>query len=739
MDGNASSPLKKVVIRNVTVAKYGGDCKFEGGAQPCFVRALGHATTAPPAPPLHPSRQQTAVATPGKAGVGGPAVLKCVPVPVQYQSPGVHQAPPPAEGQPHAPPPPQGQGHAVRVLSHTVMAPPVEVARQPPLQQRQHVQEGGGSGGVAAKPAVTPPRGQEAGSDGSSSSSASGSDSDGGARRGRRAAGGARRRRRPRKSKSIWDVLQGWKMYLENVPVGNSDPMYAAHHHRAGGKVEQPRPDTHLNSVSIEYTAADVYEATRGLSSGCVVGSGAFGSVYRGTMRDGTEAAIKMLSIPDVSGFEDEVKVLSRFRHPNIVILIGFARHPESGHRSLIYEYLAGGDASKRIARSRKGTQEFGAEMRLSVALDAANGLSHLHNAKPRAFHRDIKCPNILLDKNGTAKIADFGLACISSSSRHKVQQASGTAGYACPEYLRTGVVTEGSEVYSFGMVLLELLTSVPPAIILNRDRPEDLEYLVARLQNSIQKVIELLDATAKFPEDLARKISDIAFQCITSDPAKRPLFVQLVEQLRHLLNSTYPSPIPVHSSAAMFAVDPAKVVTPKSEVVAKDRPGDGADGKTRGIELPKDAGATETSDVSCCRLSCIHAEGVDLSQHSEQQRSISLPAGENELVVGRIVQPASFWTSVVPQESLRNLISRSHFKLVRRYDRGDGSGGQHSTAYFVTCLSQNGLLVNKKYLDAAAGEWQLQDGHLVSLLDTSEMGGNRKPFVTFSFHPAPL
>lgn len=79
-------------------------------------------------------------------------------------------------------------------------------------------------------------------------------------------------------------------------------------------------------------------------------------------------------------------------------------------------------------------------------------------------FHRDIKSPNILLDKNGTAKMADFGLACLSNSLAHRVVRASGTVGYACPLYVRRGVVTEGSEVYSFGMVLLELLTAHPPA-----------------------------------------------------------------------------------------------------------------------------------------------------------------------------------------------------------------------------------------------------------------------------------
>merc|ERR1719281_1486019 len=129
-------------------------------------------------------------------------------------------------------------------------------------------------------------------------------------------------------------------------------------------------------------------------------------------------------------------------------------------------------------------------------------GLSHLHNANPRAFHRDIKGPNILLDKNGTAKMADFGLSCVSQSSHHKVAQASGTVGYACSEYIRTGVITEGSEVHSFGMVLLELLTGAPPAVQ-RPDKPSEFCYLVDHLKGSLTKVMEMLDKSGHFPSHL--------------------------------------------------------------------------------------------------------------------------------------------------------------------------------------------------------------------------------------------
>jgi len=295
------------------------------------------------------------------------------------------------------------------------------------------------------------------------------------------------------------------------------------------------KTDSHLNDVSIEYPEHDVQIATNNFDPKCMLGCGTFGSVFKGTMRDGTEVAIKLLQVPEEAGFEDEVKVLSRFRHPNLVILMGFSRHMETGGRGLIYEYLAGGDVSKRLQRSRHNSEDFFWKNRLSAGLDAACGLSHLHNLPVRAFHRDIKGPNILLDKNGTAKMADFGLSCVSETARHTVLQASGTVGYACPEYIRTGVITEYSEVHSFGMVLFELLTGAPPAVQ-RPDRPSEFCYLVDHLQGSVSKVIQMLDPTANFPPLLSQRLAEVGFKCITIIQEERPLFKRLVEELRALL-----------------------------------------------------------------------------------------------------------------------------------------------------------------------------------------------------------
>ncbi|CAK0879678.1 unnamed protein product, partial [Prorocentrum cordatum] len=139
------------------------------------------------------------------------------------------------------------------------------------------------------------------------------------------------------------------------------------------------------------------------------------------------------------------------FRHPNLVTLLGWGSH--QAQRYLVYELLSGGDAFQRLQKSIApgSTHFFMWHERLSVYLDSALGLSHMHNHKPKAFHRDIKSANILLDKHGTAKMADFGLSCTcdkpGGDNLHKTVKAiSGTPGYACPIYAKTGKVTEGSE-----------------------------------------------------------------------------------------------------------------------------------------------------------------------------------------------------------------------------------------------------------------------------------------------------
>merc|ERR1719262_863402 len=143
--------------------------------------------------------------------------------------------------------------------------------------------------------------------------------------------------------------------------------------------VQQPPPrqpvpvtyaDSSLNQISLEYTDAELQQATDNFNDSMKLGSGTYGGVYRGALRDGTEVAIKVLDVPDEAGFEEEVKVLSKFRHPNLVILMGFARR--DSQRFLVYEMLEGGDLHKKLQRSCQEGLHFPWHERVSIALDCA-------------------------------------------------------------------------------------------------------------------------------------------------------------------------------------------------------------------------------------------------------------------------------------------------------------------------------------------------------------------------------
>eukprot|EP00434_Breviolum_minutum_P039197 symbB.v1.2.034798.t1/scaffold4525.1/size38475/3 len=210
-----------------------------------------------------------------------------------------------------------------------------------------------------------------------------------------------------------------------------------------GGKKEPE--DATLNKYSLVFSFQELQKATENFSRSKRMGEGGFGAVYRGMQPDGTEIAVKELQNARESGFEDEVRVLSMFRHPNLVVLMGFARNGPK--RFLVYELMEGGDLFNRIHKP----EAFPWRDRICVAYDAACGLSHLHHQTPKVFHRDIKSPNILLTRSGLAKVADFGLARICKmGGAQRLSDFGGTPGYMCPIYEKTQVITERSENIPF-------------------------------------------------------------------------------------------------------------------------------------------------------------------------------------------------------------------------------------------------------------------------------------------------
>eukprot|EP00933_Yihiella_yeosuensis_P009150 TRINITY_DN11495_c0_g1_i1.p1 TRINITY_DN11495_c0_g1~~TRINITY_DN11495_c0_g1_i1.p1 ORF type:complete len:643 (-),score=102.71 TRINITY_DN11495_c0_g1_i1:145-2073(-) len=306
-----------------------------------------------------------------------------------------------------------------------------------------------------------------------------------------------------------------------------------------GNAVEGSLPfdDLSLNKYSLEFNYEHLRDATGNFDTSRLLGKGGFGQVYRGEEKDGTEFAVKAITVAiKDSGFEEEVRVLSKFRHPHLVILMGFARHKKQ--RFLVYELLDS-DVYKRIQQCSDGRKAFYWSERINVAYDAACGLSHLHLQNPKVFHRDIKTPNILLTRSGTAKVADFGLACLTQDKAHWVGNVCGTVGYICPRYAQTKVITERAEVYAYGIVLFEILCATPAAWKKNsggHGTQQEYDFLTDYFGGDLNRVMDRSDKKASWPTQLCKDMARLALS-MTAFPGedKRPLFPEVVKTLRAL------------------------------------------------------------------------------------------------------------------------------------------------------------------------------------------------------------
>mmetsp|Transcript_3855 Transcript_3855/g.9826 ORF Transcript_3855/g.9826 Transcript_3855/m.9826 type:complete len:643 (-) Transcript_3855:255-2183(-) len=299
------------------------------------------------------------------------------------------------------------------------------------------------------------------------------------------------------------------------------------------------------DGFAVEFQYEDLLAATGDFARENKLGAGSSGEVYRGRLSGGDEVAVKVLSEAEgQSSFHEELRVLSRLQHPNLVALVGWGQHRSDGDKKfLVYELLPGGDIGRLLYQCKLGRRRFPWQQRLRVALDASRGLAHMVNGQPKAFHRDIKSSNILLAANGIAKIADFGLAGVikdAGQSRLNVDDVSGTPGYMCPEYVRTGEVTEQSEAYSFGMVLLELLLNELPA----RMGPAGdivypiLEAVQPSAPEACERLFARLDLVAGWTNPQLKDFAQLALRCVQERPTQRPRFNDIVSDLQTICDS---------------------------------------------------------------------------------------------------------------------------------------------------------------------------------------------------------
>ncbi|XP_006659207.1 cold-responsive protein kinase 1-like [Oryza brachyantha] len=206
----------------------------------------------------------------------------------------------------------------------------------------------------------------------------------------------------------------------------------------------------------------ELRKATHDFSGANKIGEGGFGSVFRGRLRDGTIVAVKVLSATSRQGvreFINELTAISDIMHENLITLIGCCA--EGSHRILVYNYLENNSLQHTLLGSGRSNIHFNWRARVKITVGVARGLAFLHeDIRPPIIHRDIKASNILLDKDLTPKISDFGLArLLPLNATHVSTRVAGTIGYLAPEYALRGQVTKKSDIYSFGVLILEIVS----------------------------------------------------------------------------------------------------------------------------------------------------------------------------------------------------------------------------------------------------------------------------------------
>jgi hypothetical protein len=289
-------------------------------------------------------------------------------------------------------------------------------------------------------------------------------------------------------------------------------------------------------------TISDILKSTHNFDQANIIGCGGFGLVYKGTLPDGAKIAIKKLS-GDFGQmereFKAEVETLSKAKHPNLVLLQGYCRN--GSDRLLIYSYMENGSLDYWLHEKPDGPSRLSWKRRLQIATGAAQGLAYLHlSCEPHILHRDIKSSNILLDENFEAQLADFGLArLICPYDTHVTTDLVGTLGYIPPEYGHSSVATFKGDVYSFGIVLLELLTGKRPVDMCKRKGARELVSWVIHMKGEHREA-EILDRAMydkKFEVQMMKMI-DIACLCISESPKMRPLTDELVLWLDSISDS---------------------------------------------------------------------------------------------------------------------------------------------------------------------------------------------------------
>ncbi|KAL2322530.1 hypothetical protein Fmac_026909 [Flemingia macrophylla] len=284
------------------------------------------------------------------------------------------------------------------------------------------------------------------------------------------------------------------------------------------------------------FTLRDLELATSRFSPDNVIGEGGYGVVYRGRLINGSEVAAKKIlnNLGQAEKeFRVEVEAIGHVRHKNLVRLLGYCI--EGVHRLLVYEYVNNGNLEQWLHGPMSQQGSFTWEARMKVITGTAKALAYLHEAiEPKVVHRDIKSSNILIDNEFNAKVSDFGLAkLLDSGESHITTRVMGTFGYVAPEYANTGLLNERSDIYSFGVLLLEAVTGRDPV---DYSRPANEVNLVEWLKMMVgtRRAEEVVDSRLEVKPSIRalKRALLVALKCVDPESEKRPKMSQVVRML---------------------------------------------------------------------------------------------------------------------------------------------------------------------------------------------------------------
>lgn len=287
-------------------------------------------------------------------------------------------------------------------------------------------------------------------------------------------------------------------------------------------------------------TFADLLEATNGFHNDSLIGSGGFGDVYKAQLKDGSIVAIKKLIHISGQGdreFTAEMETIGKIKHRNLVPLLGYCKVGEE--RLLVYEYMRYGSLEDVLHDQKKAGIKLNWSVRRKIAIGAARGLAFLHhNCIPHIIHRDMKSSNVLLDENLEARVSDFGMARLMSAmdTHLSVSTLAGTPGYVPPEYYQSFRCSTKGDVYSYGVVLLELLTGKRPTDSADFGDNNLVGWVKQHAKLKISDVFdpELMKEDPTLEMELLEHLK-VACACLDDRPWRRPTMIQVMAMFKEI------------------------------------------------------------------------------------------------------------------------------------------------------------------------------------------------------------